>query len=98
MLMLAAVLFVSVTVFSGLVCPTTTLPNATDVGEIVAGFMPVPLSATVSGLLPALEAIVSVPAGCVPVAAGVIVTVIVQLELAASVPDPVLGHVPPVTA
>jgi hypothetical protein len=75
---------------------TTTLPRFNVVGETTVAFTPVPLSVTVSGLLPAFEAIVSVPAGCVPVAAGVNVTVIVQLALAASVP--VVGQVPPLTA
>jgi hypothetical protein len=94
--MLPVVSFVSVTVFSALVCPTTTLPKLIDVGETTVAFTPAPLNAAVSGLLPAFEVTVSVPAGCVPLEPGVSVTNIVQLELAASAP--VVEHVPPLTA
>jgi hypothetical protein len=84
-----------VNVFAALAVFTTTFPKLWVVGVISVGFTPVPLSATVSGLFPAFDAIVSVPAGCVPVVVGVRVTWIVQPVPAASVPE--VGHVPPVT-
>jgi hypothetical protein len=96
MLRLVDWLFVRVTVLMALVWPTTTLPKFTAAAESVTGLIPVPLSAAVSGLPAALLLMDSNPAGSAPSAVGVSVIRMVQLELAASVPE--LGHVPPDTA
>jgi len=74
-----------------LVWPTTTLPKYTDAGDTAVGAMPVPVSATVSGLLGALVVIVKEVAATGPATAGASVNRMLQLEPAASV----LPHVPP---
>jgi hypothetical protein len=80
----AVPLLVSVTA-AELLPPRTTLPKLSALGFITApGCVPVPLRATVDGLVGASLAILSVPLAA-PVAVGVNVTVIEQEALAASV-------------
>src|SRR5438034_9373611 len=80
---------VSVTVWLGVVVPTVTLPNESDVGERlatgppVALEPPVPLRPTVCGLPVALSETVSVPLKD-PVVAGVKVTLMLQFAPAAT--------------
>jgi hypothetical protein len=70
---------VSVTIIAALVVPSATVPNATVVADSLVGTSPDPVSFTVSPLLLALSAMVSVPAGCAPVAVGVKLKERVQL-------------------
>ena len=72
--------FVTVTDCAGLVEPTTVLPNETldgDADSALAPLLPVPVSATVSGLLGALEATDRVPLAA-PAAVGANFTLTVQ--------------------
>ena len=62
-----------------LVVPSATVPKATVVAESVVGTSPDPVSFTVCPLLLALSVMVSVPAGCAPVALDVKVKERVQL-------------------
>ncbi len=78
-------LFLSATSLMALLSLITTLPKLTAVADSVVGAIPVPLSATVCGLLPALVAMVRAPV-CAPSDAGVKVNARVQLAPAASVP------------
>src|SRR5450755_564007 len=85
----AVPLFLSVTALAALVTPTNTLPNASDVGEkVTAGASPVPVRATVWGLPVALSVTETVP-DLAPAAAGVNVTLMVQVAAAARL-DPQL--------
>ena len=77
---------------AGLVRPTVTLPNARLVGETVTGAIPVPVSAAVCGLLPALSVTVNVPLSA-PMILGLNTTRMVQLDCLGSVP--LNGQVPP---
>ncbi len=80
-------LFVSVTFCAPLVVPTSWLLKATLVGErLTAGPIPVPVKVTLCGLPLALSLMLTA-AVRVPVAAGVNVTLMVQLPLAATL-DP----------
>jgi hypothetical protein len=88
--------FVSVTVLNELDWPTTTFPNDSEAGDTVVGFTPVPLNATVFGLLVELLVIESVPAGCTPTDVGLKITSAVQLAPAAKLVT-VVKHVPPFT-
>src|SRR5439155_1159085 len=79
--------FVSVTVFAALVVPTCCEPNARLVGEIgraSGGARPVPDGLAVCGL-PDASSLICTLALRAPLAAGVNVTEIAQLALAASV-------------
>jgi hypothetical protein len=76
-------LFVNVTVFAELANPTTWFPNDSVAGDIAACRTPVPVNDTVCGLLLAASVRVRVPVR-LPVVVGVKVTLIVQLEFAAS--------------
>ena len=68
---------------------TSWFPKATDAGvRLTAGAIPVPVRLADCGLLVALSVTVNVPP-CVPVAVGVNVTLMVQLEPAAT-PEPQL--------
>src|SRR5438067_1446456 len=81
----AVPLLVSVTGWPALVVPVGWLPNERLVGErVTAGAVPVPLSATVCGLPPALS-LMETLALRLPVAPGVKVTLMVQVALTASV-------------
>jgi hypothetical protein len=74
---------VSVTVSALLEVPTACLPNERVAGNAVACNSPVPVRETVCGLLLALSVMVRVP-GLEPVAVGVKVTLMVQLDAAAT--------------
>lgn len=74
--------FVSVTVFAALVKPRATVPKFKLVAESFA-VVPSPLNGTVCGLPVALSVILT-DALRVPLAAGLNVTLIVQLALAAN--------------
>src|SRR5437870_2494121 len=88
-------LLVSVTFCAALVVPTRCLPNALLVAESVAvgGVTPVPVSDTDCGL-PAASSGMCTEAARAPVAAGVKLTLIVQLAPGATEPAPV-GQVLP---
>jgi hypothetical protein len=78
-------------VFTALAVPTGTLPKASTAGESAVGVTPVAERAALSGLFGAFVVTVNDPAGTVPGEAGVTVSMMVQLEPAASV----VPHVPP---
>lgn len=83
--------FVSVVDLAALVVPTPWEAKARLVGlNVTAGLIPVPLSATLCGLPAALSVTVRV-AGRLPVAVGLNVTEMVQVEPGASVAGPI-GH------
>jgi hypothetical protein len=80
--------FVNVTVRALLVVLTRWRPKDSDVGDSVAtGLLPVPDNETVCGLPAALSVMLSVAAR-VPTAVGVNVTLMVQLDPAATVVHP----------
>src|SRR3989442_1656246 len=91
-------LLVRVTFCAALVVPTRCLPNALLVAESVAvgGVTPVPVSDTDCGL-PAASSVMFTVAARAPVAAGVKLTLIVQLAPGATEPAPV-GQVLPAGA
>ena len=82
----AVPVLVRVATFDGLVAPTFTFPKFRDAGEsvTVAAGIPVPVSPTLCGLPIALSLMVTNPVNVCP-AAGVKVTLMVQLAPAASV-------------
>ena len=84
----AVPLFVSVTDFAALVAPTSCDPKLKLAGDrLTAGAVPVPLTPTLCGL-PAASSLIPTLALRLPVAAGVKLTVIVQVALTASVAGP----------
>src|SRR5207245_1274313 len=76
--------FESVTACAALVRPTLWLPKFSEAGERLGGAIPVPDTPAVWGLLLALSVTVNVALRA-PAAAGVKVTLIVQVPLAAKV-------------
>src|SRR5207244_8876352 len=92
-------LFVRVTFCAGLVVPTRWLPKGLLVAESVAvgGVTPVPVSDTDCGLSAASSVMFTVAARA-PVAAGVKLTLIVQLAPGPTEPTPVEQVVPAATA
>jgi hypothetical protein len=71
-------LFLTVTMPAGLFFPIASFPNERLDGVAVTAVTPVPLSATICGLLPALSRTLNVPLR-VPRAVGLKLTEIVQL-------------------
>ena len=77
-------LLVSVTVLAGLLVPTTLVPKLRLVVDMLSvGVTPEPVSETNCGLLEAVSVMVSVPVR-EPLAVGVNVTLMVQLEFPAT--------------
>jgi hypothetical protein len=74
--------FVKVVLIGLLELPTITVPKLSELGEKVTGLIPVPFTAIVCGLLPALSEMVTVP-DAVPATVGVNVTVMLQVAPAA---------------
>jgi hypothetical protein len=91
----AACTFVSVAVFEALVVPWARFPNPSVAGVRVTGTTPVPVIATLCGLVVALSATVSVAVSA-PRIEGVKVMVMLQLFPAASVAG-LKGQFPPAT-
>jgi hypothetical protein len=82
-------LFVRVTVWVPLVCPTRVPPNDTLPADVTTGHTPVPVREITWGVEVALSAIMSAPMG-EPIAVGEKVTLIVQEPLAATLPAQLL--------
>jgi hypothetical protein len=79
----AVVLFFTVKFLAALVLPCATEPNVIEVLETVTGVAPVPLRAAVSGLPTPVYATERLPV-CAPVVVGLKVTLIEQVEFAAT--------------
>ena len=79
----AVVLFFTVKVLVALVLPCAVEPNVIEVLETVTGVTPVPLRAAVSGLPTPVNATERLPVSA-PVVVGLKVTLIEQVELAAT--------------
>jgi hypothetical protein len=75
---------------AALVWLSGTFPKAIEAADKAVGLTPVPLNATVCGLLVELLVMVSEPAGCAPKAVGLRVMPILQVAPALSEPE--LGH------